>query len=158
MKRIKKVKKFKTEGSKNFRTTALSDHAITSDHRACIRAAELHRNDLEMARRIFSAANYYGSCVVAYAFRGWLRTLRKLKQTTRMRNSEVHFSCKKIDNYSVLALTKRSAMRPVSFSALRAHRGESSVASEDSQYHRHTLESSFLPDTYYCPLHLSRVR
>ena len=80
-----------------------------------------------------SAANYYGSRVVAYAFRGRLRTLRKLKQTTRMKNSEVHFSCKKIDNYSVLVLTKRSAMRPVSFSALRAHRGESSVTREDSQ-------------------------
>ena len=43
-----------TESSKNFRTTALSDHAIISDHGACLRAAELRRNHLEMARRIFT--------------------------------------------------------------------------------------------------------
>ena len=105
-----------------------------------------------------SAANYYGSRVVAYAFRGRLRTLRKLKQTTRMKNSEVHFSCKK--NWQLFSVSANETIRNapgVIFRTQGPSRWEQCGQWRQSN-HRHTLESSFLPDTDYCPLHLSRVR
>ena len=64
----KKVNKFTTEVSKIFRTTALSDHAITSDHRACLLAAELRCNNLEMVRRIFTNKEKAAAVAVRVAY------------------------------------------------------------------------------------------